>query len=74
MQSCAVVIQNSKMTDVIEVDHLITLVEQRPVLWDQTSEEYKNKNAKTTAWKEVCENLFPCFKELSNQEKTKYGK
>lgn len=52
------------MTDVIEVDHLITLVEQRPILWDKTSEEYKNKNAKTTAWKEVCENLCPGFQEL----------
>ena len=62
------------MTDVIEVDHLITLVEQRSVLWDKTSEAYKNKNMKETAWKEVCENLFSGFLELNPQEKRKYGK
>ncbi|CAK1546847.1 unnamed protein product [Leptosia nina] len=59
MKSCAADIQNSKMRDAIEVDHLITLVEQRSVLWDKTYKEYKNKNAKTTAWKEV--GIVPCL-------------
>ncbi|XP_063374287.1 uncharacterized protein LOC134661985, partial [Cydia amplana] len=59
------------MADNIDNDLLISLVEERPVLWDKTIEEYKDKDKKNSAWKEVCRSIFPTFDEQTNKEKTK---
>ncbi|XP_063373768.1 uncharacterized protein LOC134661570 [Cydia amplana] len=61
------------MADNIDNDLLISLVEERPVLWDKTIEEYKDKDKKNSAWKEVCRSIFPTFDEQTNKEKTKIG-
>lgn len=57
-----------------DIDFLISLIEERPVLWDTSDEHYKNKFIKQDAWKSVCESLFPNFQDKENNEKTKLGK
>jgi hypothetical protein len=37
----------------MDIEMLMHAVYQRPVLWDTSTEEYKNKKNKTTAWGEV---------------------
>ncbi|CAF4881428.1 unnamed protein product [Pieris macdunnoughi] len=56
-----------------DVDFLISLIEERPILWDTSNEDYKNKFIKHDAWKDVCKSLFPNFEEKENNEKTKLG-
>ncbi|CAH2251599.1 uncharacterized protein LOC120635071 [Pararge aegeria] len=56
-----------------DVDFLISLIEEHPVLWDTSNEDYKNKFFKQEAWKKVCKSLFPNFEEKENNEKTKLG-
>ncbi|XP_060806167.1 uncharacterized protein LOC132903035 [Amyelois transitella] len=56
-----------------DVDFLISLIEERPVLWDTSNEDYKNKFIKQDAWKDVCKSLYPNFEEKENNEKTKLG-
>lgn len=60
----------------IEIDNelLITLVEQRPVLWDKTAEDYKNRNKTLEGWKQVCRILKDNYDELSEKEQNEIGK
>ena len=39
--------------DEIEEEDVIQAVKARPVLWDKTTEEYRNSVAKKAAWDEV---------------------
>lgn len=57
-----------------DVDFLISLIEEHPVLWGTSNEDYKNKFIKQEAWKNVFKSLFPNFEEKENNEKTKLGK
>lgn len=57
-----------------DVDHLISLIYERPVLWDKTISQFKDKFLKTEAWREVCTSLYSNFEELNSVEKTKLGK
>lgn len=57
-----------------DVDYMISLIEERPVLWDKTIPEYKNRLLKTESWKEVCESLFSSYEEFSNEKKKEVGK
>nr|CAI5843891.1 unnamed protein product [Callosobruchus analis] len=52
---------------------LITLVEAQPVLWDKTTEKYKNKLLTKNAWKDVCCALNPTFNHTNDGEKQKLG-
>ena len=62
------------MEDVdIHVELLISLVQERPVLWDKSLEVYKSKTETTAAWREVCNNLNPGFEFMSVDAKNKYG-
>ncbi|KOB67397.1 Dihydrouridine synthase domain containing protein [Operophtera brumata] len=58
----------------IQAETLITLVQERPVLWDKTEDVYKDKNLKLAAWREVCLILKPNFDELDEKERKQYGK
>ncbi|GBO98988.1 hypothetical protein EVAR_70677_1 [Eumeta japonica] len=57
----------------IQAETLITLVQERPVLWDKTEEVYKDKNLKLAAWREVCLILKPNFDELEVKERKQYA-
>ncbi|XP_072945169.1 uncharacterized protein [Epargyreus clarus] len=64
------------MPDEFSIDNelLISLVEQRPVLWDKTMDLYKNRAATRQAWKEIMMTLNPDFetkKEKIRQAHTK---
>lgn len=58
----------------IEVDMLITLVQERLVLWDKSLEEYKYKNLTLNAWEEICGILNKDFENLDETDKKVYGK
>lgn len=53
----------------IEVDLLITLVQERPVIWDKSLEEYKYKNLTLKAWEEICGILNNDFENLDETNK-----
>lgn len=57
------------MADNLDVDYLISLVEARPVLWDKSKDDYKEKTLKTEAWKEVCLSIIPSFDDKDKKEK-----
>lgn len=57
----------------IEIDLLITLVQERPVLWDKSLEEYKYKSLTLKAWEEVCTILNKDFENSDEINKKEYG-
>ena len=58
----------------INPEDLIPLVYERVVLWDKTSNDYKNKQLKISAWREICCLLIPDFDKLEEKERQHYGK
>lgn len=50
------------------IERLIQLVEERNCIWDISSENYKDKNLKKEAWREICEELIIGFNDLDNKE------
>ena len=57
----------------IDCELLITLVEERPVLWDKSSEEYKDRRLTLQAWKDVCSQLKEDFETLGDKERNDIG-
>lgn len=53
---------------------LISLVRERPVLWDKSHEDYKSRACTTHSWREVCNKLNQDFEGLSDRGKNSYGK
>ncbi|KAF5287153.1 hypothetical protein FQA39_LY16031 [Lamprigera yunnana] len=45
----------------VEAELLINEVAKRPVLWDNTLEDYKDKCVKNSAWYQLCSNLISDF-------------
>lgn len=58
----------------INVENLISLVQNRPVLWDKTLEIYKDKNLRTAGWREICIILNEDFEEMEEKNRQDYGK
>lgn len=54
----------------IQIETLITLVQERPVLWDKTEDVYKDKNLKLAAWRQVCLILKPNLDTGRKRKKT----
>ncbi|XP_026744341.1 uncharacterized protein LOC113505729 [Trichoplusia ni] len=57
----------------VEQEVLINCVESRPVLWDKTLEIYKDKIAKTAAWREICGILKEDFEAMEQKERQEFG-
>ncbi|CAF4844844.1 unnamed protein product [Pieris macdunnoughi] len=53
----------------IDSEKIISLVEQKPVLWDKTLELYKNRVSTRAAWKEIMIVIDPTFEK--KEEKTR---
>lgn len=53
----------------IDTERLITEVRFLPAIWDLSSVFYKDRDAKLSAWQEVCEELIPDFDGKSDSEK-----
>lgn len=52
-------------SDETDIDHLIYLAEQKPVLWDESLDDYK---CEISAWKGVFCGLHRNFESLSEKE------
>uniref|UniRef100_A0A2A4K541 MADF domain-containing protein n=1 Tax=Heliothis virescens TaxID=7102 RepID=A0A2A4K541_HELVI len=57
------------MTFYIAPEVLIPLVEKKPAIWDKTIDAYKDKEAKLTAWRDICSTLDPNFDTLDGRDK-----
>ncbi|XP_047031056.1 uncharacterized protein LOC124638202 [Helicoverpa zea] len=57
------------MTFYIAPEVLIPLVEKKPAIWDKTTDVYKDKEAKLSAWKDICCTLDPNFDALDGRDK-----
>lgn len=53
----------------IDNELLISLVQQKPILWDKTLEVYKNRVATQAAWKKIMVIIDPNFE--TKEEKTR---
>ncbi|XP_022836217.1 uncharacterized protein LOC111363608 [Spodoptera litura] len=53
----------------IDTERLITEVRLRPVIWDLSHVFYKDRDARISAWQEVCKELIPDFDDKSESEK-----
>ncbi|CAH1962104.1 unnamed protein product [Acanthoscelides obtectus] len=58
----------------INTELLISLVEARPALWDKTLDTYKDKNLKSSAWREICSLLKENFEDMEQKERQAFGK
>ncbi|KAL4134743.1 hypothetical protein QTP88_006462 [Uroleucon formosanum] len=56
----------------IDTDILISAVECRPILWDESQEMYRDRNGTKNAWEEVCVELKSNFNSLQNSEKNEF--
>lgn len=53
----------------LDIDYLITLIQEREIIWDQSNVDFKNKNLKTKAWEDISKVLITRISQLN--EKTK---
>jgi len=57
----------------IDIDRLILLVQERPLLWNKSLESYKNRNLTREAWNEICNIFHADFEFKSNTDKKAIG-
>lgn len=57
----------------IDIDFLISLVQERPILWDKSHEHYSDKFRKANEWAAVCKIIFQDYEEFEDQKKNKIG-
>lgn len=60
------------MTEV-DLEILISLVQEHPVLWDKTLEDYKDRIKTRNAWIEIFKQLNEGFEEMEDKERNEYG-
>ncbi|XP_004925760.2 uncharacterized protein LOC101739359 [Bombyx mori] len=58
----------------IDNELLISLVEQKPILWDKTMEHYKNRVATRAAWKEIIIVINPDFEKKEVKTRQAFAK
>lgn len=58
----------------IDIDLLISLVQERPIIWDKGHEHFSDKFRKANEWAAVCKNLFENYDEFEDPKKNKIGK
>ena len=61
------------MDEELDTEKLISLVQDRPVLWDKTADIYKDRNATKNGWREVCMELNPEFEEMEDTDQNSFG-
>lgn len=57
-----------------DTERVIVEVQCHPAIWDQANELYKDRDARTAAWVEICKELFENFENFSEAEKKTTGK
>jgi hypothetical protein len=58
----------------MDIEMLINEVYQRPILWDISTDDYKNKDKKTTAWRDVACAVFQDMNMKTEAEQKMIGK
>ncbi|KAG8232382.1 hypothetical protein J437_LFUL012524 [Ladona fulva] len=58
----------------VDIERLISLVEEQPVLWDKTLESDKDRIQARNAWIEIFKQLNQSFEDINNQERNEYGR
>lgn len=62
-----------KMSDKLDKELLIHLIENRAGLWDKSNDFFSDQIYRKTAWREICITLYPFFEDLEEKEKSVYG-
>jgi len=60
--------------DIVDVDLLITLVEEKPILWNKTIDSYSDRNEKRKCWRDVFCKIKPGFEEMDFKDQKIIGK
>lgn len=58
----------------VNTEDLISAVEQKPAVWDASSEAYSNKQLKLNAWNEIISSFIPDFEQRSLVERNNLSK
>lgn len=56
-----------------DTEKFIIEIQNRPCIWDSSSNEYSDRNLKIKGWDEIV-NIFKEKDEMTNQEKKHLGK
>ncbi|KAG5885450.1 hypothetical protein JTB14_020784 [Gonioctena quinquepunctata] len=56
----------------IDSEILINSVQDKPGIWDKATEDYKNRNKTTEAWRSICAQLKENFENLSDGERKEF--
>ena len=59
--------------DLIDVESLIVEIQNRPLLWDRRSLDFRNTEKKNRVWYEVLDIFIPGFQEMSPAHKKNAG-
>ena len=71
---CFMVLCFEVKTAEIDVKRFICYVQEKPMLWDKTLEDYKDRNLTKKCWQEVCEKLNPEFENVDDRKKEEFGR
>ena len=58
----------------LDIELFISLVDTRPVLWDMTDDNYKDRSETKNVWKEVCICPAEDFEALGELKKKHFGR
>ncbi|CAH0726355.1 unnamed protein product, partial [Brenthis ino] len=58
----------------INVVKLISLIKQKPLLWDKSTELYKHRNSTRAAWRTIMVALIPGFENMDENTRRLFGK
>lgn len=56
-----------------DTEKFIEEIEKRPAIYDVNCSEYNDRNAKMTAWDEVCQVMVPNWARLTDEERNVEG-
>lgn len=56
-----------------DTERFIEEIERRPAIYDVSRGEYNDRNAKMTAWDEVCQVMVPNWARLTDEERNVEG-
>lgn len=62
-----------KSWSMFDTERFIEEIERRPAIYDVNRGEYNDRNAKMTAWDEVCQVMVPNWARLTDEERNVEG-
>lgn len=61
------------ISTMFDTEKFIGEIEKRPAIYDVNRSEYNDRNAKMTAWDEVCQVMVPNWARLTDEERNVEG-